>query len=362
MLVLVMGLAGLTGGLLTQPPASGIAVDRLPTLARQLLPDVERIVAASCPELPVVWVLAHVQAESSWRPEAFRGDRNGGSAGLYQLNQQNWILTGGTPWASTPPPADADVLQPVDHLTRAVPWVCQNLRTMTAHLAATGKPTSPLDAMLVCHIAGCSRVADSATGVPQAGEAGCGADCAELIQNYIAAVHQLVETYSAPAGPASIAGLRAPAPFTGPSAGCTEDDPTTTGCLTSRTKDLYDELIATFGPPGPDHPIRSITCWDQHAWNPTSDHPKGRACDIFPTRAGTFPQGAKLQVGWAVATWLRTHADVLGIDYLIWQGRYWSSQSGDVSGEWGTRYTGSGIYDTSNATGGHYDHLHVSVR
>lgn len=359
-LILVLGLAGLTGALVTPRSSAGIAVDRLPPLAQQLLPEIQRITTQECPELPVAWVLAQVQAESSWNPNAFRGDHNGGSAGLYQLNEQNWITAGGAAWVTTPPPDDADVLQPAEHLTRAIPWVCQNLRTMTAHLAATGKPTSPLDAMLICHIAGCSRVTDSPTGTPTAGEADCGTECAELVANYVHTVNELVETYTAPAGPVSLAGLRAPTPFTGPSAGCTEDDPTTSGCLTARTRNLYDELIATFGDPGPDRPIRAITCWDAHAWNPTSDHPTGRACDIFPTRAGTFPTGAELRNGWTVVTWLRANADSLGVNYLIWQGRYWDRRSGDTSGEWGQPYTGGGIYDPADATGGHFDHVHVS--
>jgi len=34
---------------------------------------------------------------------------------------------------------------------------------------------------------------------------------------------------------------------------------------------------------------------------------------------------------------------------------------GDRDG-WGTRYSGAGIYDVRTATGGHYDHVHVSFR
>lgn len=45
---------------------------------------------ASCPELPSLWMVAQVEAESGWDPTAFSADRNGGSAGFYQLNQANW--------------------------------------------------------------------------------------------------------------------------------------------------------------------------------------------------------------------------------------------------------------------------------
>jgi hypothetical protein len=78
---------------------------------------------------------------------------------------------------------------PEAHLRVAIPWVCANLRAVTAHLAVTGKPTAPLDAMLVCHVAGCPRVTESRTGIPSAGEAGCDERCAGLVRRYLTAVH-----------------------------------------------------------------------------------------------------------------------------------------------------------------------------
>jgi len=106
-------------------------------------------------------------------------------------------------------------------------------------------------------------------------------------------------------------------------------------------------------------PIRSAGCWDEHAWNPTSDHPQGRACDYFPDATGIFPKGQELQNGWRLASWLRTHADALQVKYLIWQGRFWSATTSDTDG-WGRPYTGGGVYDPTDATGGHFDHVHVS--
>jgi hypothetical protein len=160
------------------------------------------------------------------------------------------------------------------------------------------------------------------------------------------------------AGP--VGDLAEPAAFSYLSGGCTESDPTGGRCLTPATRHHYDEIIRIFGAPGPTAPIRSIGCWDAHAWNPSSDHPRGRACDYFPAAAGTFPRGQELANGWAPATWLRAHASALHVDYIIWQGRIWSPGDRDLSG-WGRPYTGGGVYDASNATGGHYDHVHVSV-
>jgi hypothetical protein len=154
--------------------------------------------------------------------------------------------------------------------------------------------------------------------------------------------------------------LAEPAAFADPSGDCTEPDPTGGRCLTPATRHLYDETIRIFGAPGPNAPLRSIGCWDAHTWNPSSDHPRGRACDYFPAAAGTFPQGKELANGWALAEWLRTHASALHVDYIIWQGRIWSPADPDLN-SFGRPYTGGGVYNPTDATGGHYDHVHVSV-
>ncbi|GAA4921118.1 hypothetical protein EV188_105142 [Actinomycetospora succinea] len=142
---------------------------------------------------------------------------------------------------------------------------------------------------------------------------------------------------------------------------CSESDPTTSGCLTPTALRVHDAAVARFGAPGRDAPIRSITCWSEHAWNPSSDHPHGRACDFFPARSGQFPQGDDLAAGWAVAHWLRADAQQLDVRYVIWQGRIWYRGSSDAADGWGRPYRGGGVYDPEDATGGHYDHVHVSV-
>lgn len=54
-------------------------------------------------------------------------------------------------------------------------------------------------------------------------------------------------------------------------------------------------------------------------------------------------------------TWLVANADPLGVTYIIWDGRIWTGSS------W-RAYTGGGIYNPNHPTGGHHDHIHVSVR
>lgn len=150
---------------------------------------------------------------------------------------------------------------------------------------------------------------------------------------------------------------------------CTEDDPTGSGCLTPSGRRLHDNLVAHFGEAGSNRPMRSVSCWSEHSWNPTSDHSAGRACDVFPGRSGEFLRGPDLADGWAVAHWLQEHAEDLRIRYIIWQGRIWYAGFGGFGGGdrvdedgWGRPYTGGGIYDPKDASGGHFDHVHVSVR
>ena len=52
------------------------------------------------------------------------------------------------------------------------------------------------------------------------------------------------------------------------------------------------------------------------------------------------------------------NAGALHVTYVIWQGRIWSASHPDQG--WAP-YTGGGVYDPTNPTGGHYDHIHAST-
>jgi len=127
-------------------------------------------------------------------------------------------------------------------------------------------------------------------------------------------------------------------------------DPTTGGgCLTPRMLNIAAQLMAQGW---------NLSCWDAHAWNPTSDHPHGRACDVFPGRGGVLPSPEQKARGDALAATLQGSAAQTGVSYLIWYGQIWSV---DRSDEGWRPYNGGGIYDPASITGGHYDHVHISV-
>jgi len=85
----------------TGPGLTGVDPNKIPALAKRMLPVIDDVVRNQCPELPPVWVVAEVMAESGWNPHAWSYDSNGGAAGLYQVNQRNWVVAGGQPWASS---------------------------------------------------------------------------------------------------------------------------------------------------------------------------------------------------------------------------------------------------------------------
>lgn len=138
---------------------------------------------------------------------------------------------------------------------------------------------------------------------------------------------------------------------TWPAESCTTPDPTQPGragaCVTGRTAMIVAQINAMgAGQSG-------MFCWDPHEWNPTSDHARGRACDIVFGTLGYYAAGADKTNGDRLAAWMADNADTWAINYVIWQGRIWAG------GTW-QPYTSS-TYDVSTPTGGHYDHVHLSV-
>jgi hypothetical protein len=229
-----------------------------------------------------------------------------------------------------------------------IPWMCRNLRYAGEVIDARRLGLDAHTGTAVCHIAGCSRLAESTSGIPQPGEAGCDADCSATIHAYVEQIDGARGEYASmvPAGP--VAG-DAPAPAPAGGVGCVVDDPTGTGgCVTPRAAHLVDQIRQAYGSDRP------MWCWARRPANPQSDHPRGRGCDVEIGEIGEFPGPVDRQAGWQLAAWVVDHADRLAISYVIWDGQIWFPATGWAS------YT-SGVYDVAGPTGGHYDHLHLSV-
>lgn len=142
-----------------------------------------------------------------------------------------------------------------------------------------------------------------------------------------------------------------PGPNTGNNPGQMVDDPTSAGQITERTAYILSQVRARF-------PNNAWSCWSERPGD-DSEHEIGRACDgTFGNSIGTAAAGASLEFGWAVTNWLKDHAETLGVEYLIWQGRIWSVAH--ASEGW-RPYDGGGMHDPTSVTGGHFDHCHFTA-
>jgi peptidoglycan DL-endopeptidase CwlO len=129
-----------------------------------------------------------------------------------------------------------------------------------------------------------------------------------------------------------------------PSEGCSENDPTTGGCLTPRMLHSYNEANV-FGFD------RYTSCWRSGTFG---EHPLGRACDFSTDYSGFGgpASGAAKEYGDRLASFFVANADELGVQYVIWYYQVWFPGSG-----W-RAYGGAGGDPASN----HTNHVHVSIR
>jgi phage shock protein A len=129
-----------------------------------------------------------------------------------------------------------------------------------------------------------------------------------------------------------------------PKEGCTGDDPTTSGCQSPRTTNMYNEARKA----GFTH---YTSCYRSGGGG---DHPLGKACD-FSANASTFVNaratGSDKTYGDNLAAWALANAKNLGIKYVIWYKRIWQPSSGWKS------YGGDGT-----PAGDHYNHVHISMQ
>lgn len=160
---------------------------------------------------------------------------------------------------------------------------------------------------------------------------------------YVEQVLAQAEQYGVPA-PARPRELR----LDWPPEAATMLDSTSNGKLTPRTHALVMALRANgFTGDG-------MTCFAPRPSNPASDHPRGKACDVFFDPHD--PQA--VAEGWHLVNWLIENQATYGVHYLIWQGQFWSA----YDPQWVPyRSSAYGCPNPANLTGCHYDHVHWSA-
>lgn len=128
-----------------------------------------------------------------------------------------------------------------------------------------------------------------------------------------------------------------------PKESCTVDDPTTSGCITPRLLNAYQQARKS----GFTH---YTSCFSKRS---SGEHPLGRACD-FSANATTFKNaaatGSDKAYGNSLAAYFVRNADRLGVMYVIWFRQIWLPNTGWRS------YSGSG-----SPAARHENHVHLSV-
>jgi hypothetical protein len=122
------------------------------------------------------------------------------------------------------------------------------------------------------------------------------------------------------------------------SEGCTEKDPTTSGCVTKRTLHMYKETKkAGFN--------MFVGC---HRTGGPYEHPKGRACDWSLQKSGfsSYDTDKEFKYGNDLMAFLVRNGDRLGIYYVIWNRKIWFPANG---------------WSDYHGASAHTDHVHVSM-
>ena len=305
--------------LLTRMPEPGGLTVTSVDVPPELVPLIEAA-AGTCTGVSPALLAAQLDQESGFRADAVSPV---GAQGLAQFMPGTWASWG----RDGDGDGRADPFTPADAIPAQAAYLC----SLLGDVASLGG--DPVRLALAAYNAGLGAV-QRYGDVPPFAET----------QAYVTAVMANVVSLAAPPpeqlGGQDLAGE-----------GCTIDDPTSGGCLTPRAYRLLQHMVNDLG-----IPIAKITCWDRHAWNPSSLHSRGRACDIMLT-PGRWAAGADRAYGDALAAHLTANSDALALGTVIWYAQSWSSWRGT----W-RPYGGGGVYDVSNATGGHGDHVHVDVR
>lgn len=118
---------------------------------------------ATCPDLPEPWIAAVMAQESGFRPDAYADDSNGGTWGLFQINNRIWTAQYGHPWsADLNHNGTWDVAEPDIHARVGGKYLCDRLagvRTIrTDHPDWASFALPILDALIIAHNAGESRL------------------------------------------------------------------------------------------------------------------------------------------------------------------------------------------------------------
>jgi hypothetical protein len=297
--VALLGLLSLVG-LLVLTPAGPLLRDGV-GLAREAVPAAYagaiEAAAASCDGVSAPVLAAQLRQESGWRVDAVSSV---GAIGMAQFMPATWAAHG----IDGDGDGRADPRNAYDAIWSAAGFNCV-LKSQVARV-----PGDIVALTLAAYNAGPYAVLQH-RGIPPYAET----------QGYVRAILEFLPTFTKVLGGAMDG-------------------------LTPRAANVRQVVLDTFG-------VTDIGGFATDGHAPGSDHYTGRAIDVMLTPLGP----ANTALGWQIAAYLQSNAQVLGIKYLIWDGRIWSPERAGQG--WRPYRHPSG---RSSPTLDHLDHVHVSVR
>jgi len=222
--ILALSVGSSTMACLESSTGGPLATDApVPVAARAWIAETK----AECPDLPEAWIAAVMAQESGFRPDAYADDSNGGTWGLFQMNQGIWTATYGHPWtADQNANGVLDVIEPDIHARVGGQYLCNRLvgvreiRAQHPDWASSQLPV--LDALIIAHNAGESRLR-TYPAIPG------------VTAKFITAVDRRVSAWSAPSEAGALPEPMAAAPVDGlsavPAAETSVPYSPTAGCL-----------------------------------------------------------------------------------------------------------------------------------
>lgn len=304
----------------------------------------ELVIAAGsrCAAITPSLIAAQIEAESNWNPNA---KSDAGAQGISQFMPDTWASVG----EDFNKDGKIDVWDPADAIPTQGKYMCDLAAQVEFHLKSGDIKGNIVELTLASYNAGLGNVLN-AGGIP---------NFPETIK-YVQRILEFKAKYDAPDNGGGKGDDIDPGDY--PPEPQIYEDPTPgsehAGKVTARTYRMITTVMQKY----PQIKTPSLYCWDAHPANPTSDHPMGRACDIpfYGCDQGNLDASNDPLTGKAAgneaAQWLISNAKSFGISYIIWQGRIWEPGKG-----WYAYDGAGGIYNPNDCSGGHYDHIHVSV-
>ena len=169
-LIALLALVGVAGTAIACAPTSGgpLSSSRSPLSASAPVPAAARswvgLTQAACPALPGPFIAAVMAQESGFHPDAYAGDSNGGTWGLFQVNASIWQNAYGAPWnADLNGNGIWDVKEPEIHAAFGVKYLCGRLEGVRQIRAAhpdwaSTRELTELDGLVIAHNAGESQL------------------------------------------------------------------------------------------------------------------------------------------------------------------------------------------------------------